>query len=110
MGTIDLDGLAASTEGLSGADLKRVVEDGKLLYAFDRARDLNTKDANEYFLAALDTVRTNKIHYAQAEAAARARNPSRPPQFNVGMAMGAMAEHVAFVRGRSVVIHEEMEG
>ena len=110
MGTIDLDGLSASTTGLSGADLKRVIEDGKLLYAFDRARETDVRDANDYFIEALDTVRANKIRYAQAEAAARARNPARPPQFNVGMAMGAMAEHVAFVNAHSVMIHEEIEG
>jgi hypothetical protein len=33
----------------SGADLKRVVEDGKLLFAYDRARDMNTAPATDYF-------------------------------------------------------------
>jgi ATP-dependent 26S proteasome regulatory subunit len=107
IGEIDLDQLATSTEGLSGADLKRVIEDGKLLYAFDRARGQSIRNANEYFLEALETVRANKTRYAHAEAAARARNPSRPPQFNVGFP-GIMAEHVEFVR--SAMMFDEAEG
>ena len=87
MGTIDVERLAAAAADLSGADLKRVVEDGKLLYAFDRARGRPTRPALEYFLEALTTVRANKVRYAEAEAAARVRNPSRPPYFNMpGMA------------------------
>jgi ATP-dependent 26S proteasome regulatory subunit len=112
MGTIDLDQLAESTTALSGADLKRVVEDGKLLYAFDRARQSSVKDANQYFLEALETVRANKVRYAQAEAAARARNPSRPPQFNVGMAgaMMARAERVEFVKAAAMARLEDLSG
>src|SRR4029078_1704950 len=48
--------LAAATDQLSGADLKRLVDDGKLLYAFDRARNTNTRDALAVFLDALETV------------------------------------------------------
>jgi transitional endoplasmic reticulum ATPase len=88
MGSVDFEGLAQATEGLSGADLKRVVEDGKLLYAFDRAQNTTLRRANEYFLEALGTVRSNKVRYAEAEARARERNPSRPPQFNLPFAMG----------------------
>jgi len=105
MGEIDVEQLAAATEHLSGADLKRVVEDGKLLYAFDRARTIAAKSSIEYFLEALETVRANKLRYAQAEAAARARHPTRPSYFDMGFA-GAPPEeameahHVAFVRVR----------
>ena len=110
MGTIDLDRLAASTEGLSGADLKRVVEDGKLLYAFDRARERTIRNANDYFVDALETIRANKIRYAQAEAAARARNPSRPPQFNVGFP-GMMGMRGEFVESHVVTMfNDEMAG
>jgi transitional endoplasmic reticulum ATPase len=87
MGTIDVEQLAAATEELSGADLKRVIEDGKLLYAFDRARHPDAlRPAIEYFLEALETVRGNKLRYAQAEATARARHPGRPSFFDLGMA------------------------
>ena len=61
-------------------------EDGKLLYAYDRARKPTTKPVTEYFLQAIDTVRKNKAQYAQAEASARARHPRRPSFFDsVGM-------------------------
>jgi hypothetical protein len=75
-----------------------VVEDGKLLYAFDRARHPDAlRPAIEYFLEALETVRANKVRYAQAEAIARARNPSRPSFFELGM-------------GSSVVSSQEFHG
>jgi ATP-dependent 26S proteasome regulatory subunit len=110
LGAVEVEHLAATTEGLSGADLKRVVEDGKLLYAFDRARRETLKPATDYFLAALETVRANKARYAEAEAKARLRNPSRPPHFNLPFAMAEftdvvgmseVASEVHFVRGRA---------
>jgi hypothetical protein len=73
------------------ATLKRVVEDGKLLYAFDRARNLATRPLIAYFLEALETVRANKQRYAQAEASARLRNPSRPPHFAVPFDAGVFS-------------------
>ena len=85
VGAIDVTRLAAATDQLSGADLKRLVDDGKLLYAFDRARNEETREPIAYFLEALETVKANKVRYAQAEAAARNRNPTRPPFFNIPM-------------------------
>ncbi|MGI8552847.1 MAG: AAA family ATPase [Dehalococcoidia bacterium] len=73
LGEFQIERLASASEGLTGADLKRLVEDGKLLYAFDRARGLPLRPPTEYFLAAVETVRRNKEHYAQAEAQARER-------------------------------------
>jgi transitional endoplasmic reticulum ATPase len=102
MGTVDVEQLAAVTEELSGADLKRVIEDGKLLYAFDRARHPDAlKPVIEYFLEALETVRANKVRYAQAEAIARARHPSRPSFFDVGMAvpMSIMSTQISHADG-----------
>jgi transitional endoplasmic reticulum ATPase len=107
IGAVDIDRLAAATDQLSGADLKRVVEDGKLLYAFDRARDITPRPATDYFLEALETVRANRLRYAQAEAVARARHPNRPSHFDaaIGAHFGMLAaagmsggEEVAFVR------------
>ena len=98
VGAIDVGRLAAATEQLSGADLKRLVDDGKLLYAFDRAQKAATKEPIVYFLEALETVRANKLRYAQAEASAKARNPSRPPYFDLPMGIGAMGvNRTAFV-------------
>lgn len=104
VGEIDVDALAQATTDLSGADLKRVVDDGKLLYAFDRAREQARRPMIEYFLEALQTVRENKVRYAHAEASARMRNPARPSHFNVPFmpsiaAVGGLSEHhVEFVR------------
>jgi ATP-dependent 26S proteasome regulatory subunit len=88
IGTVDLQQLAAASEGLTGADLKRVVEDGKLLFAFERMRNTHTLPATEYFLRAVETVRRNKAQYAEAEARARARHPVRPPYFDGFAAVG----------------------
>ena len=82
IGDVDIDALTASSEGLSGADLKRVVDDAKLLFAFDRERKKQTKPSTEYFLAAIETVRRNKEQYADAEARARMRHPVRPAMFD----------------------------
>jgi shikimate kinase len=75
--------LATATKGFTGADLKRVVEDGKNLYAYDRAAGARLKSLTDYFLTAVDTVRQNKQRYAEAEAQARRQRPARPPYFDV---------------------------
>ena len=82
IGDVDIEAIAAATEGLAGADLKRVVEDGKLLYAFDREKRGQTQPATTYFLQAVDTVRRNKQQYAEAEARARLHRPNRPAFFD----------------------------
>jgi transitional endoplasmic reticulum ATPase len=91
MGEVDVAPLASATEGMSGADLKSLVEDGKLLYAYDRAHGRPLRPLNAYFETAAKTVRANKRRYAEAEAGARARRANRPSYFDVPM--GAFAEH-----------------
>jgi transitional endoplasmic reticulum ATPase len=102
VGAVDVERLAAGTEGLTGADLKRLVEDGKILFAYDRAQGRPTDDATGYFLRAIETVRANKERYAAAEERARARHPSRPAIFDMlpmmsfdGAGFGADAGDVA---------------
>ncbi|HJU75362.1 MAG TPA: ATP-binding protein, partial [Gemmatimonadaceae bacterium] len=95
IGQVDIDALATASEGLSGADLKRVVEDGKLLFAYERVKKSGTRPPTEFFVRAVETVRRNKEHYAAAEARARMRHPVRPPYFDAfgasyDVAMGAM--------------------
>ena len=82
IGRVDVAQLAAASDGLSGADLKRVVDDGKLLFAYERQRGTAPLPATEYFIRAIETVRRNKEQYAAAEARARARHPVRPPYFD----------------------------
>jgi transitional endoplasmic reticulum ATPase len=66
------------TAGFTGADLKRLMDDGKNLYAFDRVRKLPLRPVTDYFLTAVATVKDNKVRYEQAEARARKQRPSRP--------------------------------
>jgi AAA+ superfamily predicted ATPase len=78
----DISAVASATDAFTGADLKRLCEDAKLLYAFDRARGSAIRPPTDYFLTATEMVRQNKDRYAQAEAAAP-RRASRPPWFNI---------------------------
>ena len=96
LGRVDVQALAEASADLSGADLKRVVDDGKLLFAFARARGTQLQPATTYFLAAIETVRKNKEQYAVAEARARVRHPVRPSYFDV-MGMQGMPVSAEFV-------------
>jgi len=86
---LDLTALATATDGFTGADLKRLIEDAKLLFAFDKSRGVQPRAASDYFLAAATTVRQNKERYAQAEAAPRSRPVTRPPWFDIAIAQAA---------------------
>lgn len=82
MGKLDIGRSAEATEGLTGADLTRLIEDTKTLFAYDKVRNVELKAATDYLLAALETVRANKAMYEQAEAQARKQRPHRPPWFD----------------------------
>jgi transitional endoplasmic reticulum ATPase len=78
----DLARVTSATDGFTGADIKRLVEDAKALYAFGRASGAEVQNATEYFLEAVRGVRENKQRYAQAEMAAQNRpRPGRMPHF-----------------------------
>ena len=79
---VSLPRLAAATAGFTGADLKRLIEDGKNLLAYDKARGLPLSTPTEYFLMAADTVRSNKERYAAAEARARRQRAADLPEPN----------------------------
>jgi transitional endoplasmic reticulum ATPase len=79
---VDVKRLVAATEGFTGADLKRLIEDGKNLLAYDKVRGLSLHTPTDYFLAAVETVRSNKERYAAAEAQARHQRASHLPQPN----------------------------
>ena len=64
----DLESLSASSRGLTGADLKAVVEDGKLLYAHDVAEKKAPRRVEEYFLEAIAEVRSNQACYARRKS------------------------------------------
>jgi transitional endoplasmic reticulum ATPase len=65
LGNTDVATVASESRGLTGADLKAVVEDGKLLFAYDKAHRNSLRPAEEYFLEAIATVRTNRKRYAR---------------------------------------------
>jgi ATP-dependent 26S proteasome regulatory subunit len=67
---MDVPRLVLATEGFTGADLKAMVEDGKAVYAYDKANQVGPKPLTEYFLGAIKTVQENKERYAAAEAQA----------------------------------------
>jgi transitional endoplasmic reticulum ATPase len=93
IGGVDLARLADLTAGFTGADLKRLAEDGKLLLAQDRVQKLPLRPATEYFLQAIETVWANKTRYAEAEAVARRQRPIREPQYDhVGAVTGEDGE------------------
>jgi SpoVK/Ycf46/Vps4 family AAA+-type ATPase len=70
--------LVEATDGFTGADLKRLIEDAKALYAYDKAQGSAIHSETDYFLMAVETVRVNKTRYATAEARARQQRPRRP--------------------------------
>jgi transitional endoplasmic reticulum ATPase len=73
----DAPRLIAATEGFTGADLKRLVEDGKAIYVYDKARGAELKPTSDYFLRAVEVVKENKQRYeaAQVQALMQPKSP-----------------------------------
>jgi transitional endoplasmic reticulum ATPase len=82
MGEADAGVLASASRGLTGADLKAVIEDGKLLFARDKARGKPRRAAEDYFLEAIGTIRANRRSYAR----------SKPTKFAEAVKIGFGAE------------------
>jgi ATP-dependent 26S proteasome regulatory subunit len=92
MSPIDLDEIAADTEGLTGADLRRLVDDAKHLFAYDRAKKKSQRPHNEYFRQALAVV----LEHRKKQQAAFQKIENRRSQSGDGMNAGmssAMMEH-----------------
>lgn len=79
----DIARIVQATEGFTGADLKRLVDDAKVLYAYDLACERQAQPATSYYLAAVEKVLANKERYMEAEAIARQHRPQRPPWFRM---------------------------
>lgn len=90
----DLDPLLKATEGFTGADLKRTIEDAKAICAYDKAQSLALRAPIDYFLSAVEAVNENKARYAEAAAQAALR-----PQ-------GAGMKHQAFAAAM-MAMHQE---
>ena len=67
----DIEILASATRGSSGADLKSIIEDGKLQFAHNKTTGTPMRPAEEYFLNAIATIRRNRRKY-QTRRRARA--------------------------------------
>jgi len=67
LGAADAGVLASASQGLTGADLKAIIEDGKLLFAHDKARGKAPREPEEYFIEAIGTVRANRRNYARSK-------------------------------------------
>jgi transitional endoplasmic reticulum ATPase len=78
----DLEVIAVAARSLTGADLKGVVEDAKLLMARDKARGREPEAVETYFVAAIETVRANQRRYRRAR-------PSKPAD---GIQVGFVTE------------------
>jgi ATP-dependent 26S proteasome regulatory subunit len=79
---VEVAPLVAATDGFTGADLKRLMQDGKALYAYDLATGKTLLPLTKYFENAIEVVRGNKKHYADADAQARKQQPQRPVYYN----------------------------
>ncbi len=81
-GKVDVSRLVSASDGFTGADLKRLIEDGKNLFAADLAHERPLQPLTEYFVAALTTLRLNRELYSQAEAKTRQHRTARPVYFD----------------------------
>jgi transitional endoplasmic reticulum ATPase len=78
IGAANVEQLASVSHGLTGADLKNVVDDAKLLFAHDRAIGRALRAPEAYFSEAIETVRTNRRKYST----------SRPPKLTESIKLG----------------------
>jgi ATP-dependent 26S proteasome regulatory subunit len=65
LASVNVAAISQASKGLTGADLKAVVEDAKLLYAFHMSTGAATKHAEHYFLDAIEGIRGNRRGYAE---------------------------------------------
>ncbi len=66
--TADVKTLAAASRGCTGADLKAIIEDGKLQFAYDLHNGEDCRHVEQYFLNAIKVARQNRAKYSEAEA------------------------------------------
>jgi transitional endoplasmic reticulum ATPase len=66
---VDVARLASASNGATGADLKAIIEDGKLLFARDQSSGKNGQPTEAYFLDAISTIRQNRRKYQKRKPA-----------------------------------------
>jgi transitional endoplasmic reticulum ATPase len=65
----DIEVLSSASRGSTGADLKAIIEDGKLQFAYDRNTGKLCLPVEEYFLNAIATARQNRRKYQKRKSA-----------------------------------------
>jgi len=77
---VEWDRLVEATDGFTGADLRRLVEDGKNLWGQSIVKG-RSGDPNESFLLAAEEISAGRIMLAKAHEAAILQQPPRPRGF-----------------------------
>jgi transitional endoplasmic reticulum ATPase len=72
--------LSSASRGFTGADLKAIIEDGKLQFAYDRSAGKRCPPVEEYFLKAIAVARENRRKYKKR----RSRQPGETEVFGFG--------------------------
>ncbi len=72
-----------ATEGFSGADLKRLVQDAKLAFAADITRQRPTQDFEVYLQRAAGVIQQSRTAYAESAKRAMDVNADRPRWFSI---------------------------
>ncbi len=72
-----------ATEGFSGADLKRLVQDAKLKLAVDRHKQNTEMPFEHYLCAAARTIEVSRVEYANSAQRAIEVNANRPRWFSI---------------------------
>ncbi len=65
LASVDAARIARAARGFTGADLKSVVEDGKLLYAYDESCGNVRREVDGYFLEAVEKIRLKRRDYGR---------------------------------------------
>jgi len=91
IGRADVSLLAVASHGLTGVDLKAVVEHGQLAYAYDVAGGRAPRPVDDYFFEAIETVRQTRHKGARRQPEVTFSAPARTG-FLVDDEMGELAE------------------
>jgi ATP-dependent 26S proteasome regulatory subunit len=89
------DAVVSATDGFTGADLKRLVEDAKGLYAYDRAAARTPQEFTSYLLTAAEGLRDNKRRFAEAGTARQPQSQTRPTSDKVSATFAWELEQAA---------------
>jgi SpoVK/Ycf46/Vps4 family AAA+-type ATPase len=67
LNTVDIVALARASRGMTGADIKSAVEDGKLLFAYHEVQGKAARPVQDHFLEALTAIRNKRRSYGRSK-------------------------------------------